>query len=80
LKIKHSKKRKKFQKHFVKVIVDHLPIYKILHLCREKFDKEFKKLSDKEFIKTLENKMLGDHCVDQYIEFQEFRNYVEGKK
>jgi hypothetical protein len=76
----HSKKRKKFQKHFVKLFVEHQPMYELLWLCKEQLNKKLNKFSDEELIEEISGKMLANYCVAQWQEFQKFEKYVEGKK
>ena len=80
MKIKHSKKRKQFQKHFVKLFVEHQPIYELLWLCRKQLNKKLNKFSDEELIEEISSKMLGNYCLAQWEELQQFEKYVEGRK
>tara|TARA_Y100001973_G_C5183198_1_gene326169 strand:+ start:218 stop:457 length:240 start_codon:yes stop_codon:yes gene_type:complete len=76
----HSKKRKKFQKYFVKLFVENQPIYELLLVCKEQLNKKLNKFSNEELLEEISDKMFANYCVAQWKEFQQFEKYVEGKK
>ncbi len=74
----HSKKRKKFQKLFIESFVYSSTVHQLIQIYKQKLKKKFNKLSDEDFIKAIEDKLLENrYGVAQWVEFQDFCKHVE---
>ena len=78
----HSKKRKKFQKKYIDMLIHSMPIHKLVSEYKILTRMNLYRLSDREFIEMLTDMETidGIHSIGQWYHFREFVKYVEGKK
>ena len=78
-----SKKRKKFQKKYIKQILLDKNIFQLLDEYEKMLHINLNKFSDDKFIELIKDKAFrgrGEYHISQWVDYEDFVNYVKENK